>query len=314
MEHKDYYKILGVSKTATQDEIKKAYRKLARKYHPDKNPGDKTAEEKFKEVNEAYEVLGNPENRKKYDEVGMYWRQYDEYKKAQEQARRQGGFGGFGAGGFGAGGFGGGQSYQFEGDFDFGDIFDMFGGFGTGRRTAYGGGPIPRKGRDLHAEMTLGFDEVLHGATRLIDLGDKKLRIKIKPGAYEGQVIRLKGKGGKGMYGGPDGDLYITIHTLEHPRFKREGADLFTDLEIDEVTAVLGGKVPLQTPTGTIQMTIPAGTSCGKKLRIRGKGLPVYGKEGQFGDLYATVKIVVPKNLSAREKELYEEIKKIRQR
>ena len=306
MEHKDYYKILGVSKTASQDEIKKAYRKLARKYHPDKNPGDKTAEEKFKEISEAYEVLGNPENRKKYDEVGMYWRQYDEYKKAQEQARQQAGFGGFGAGGFGGGG-----AYRFEGDFDFEDIFDMFGGFG-GRRSYYQQGPIPRKGRDLHAEMTLSFDEVINGASRIIDLGDKKLRIKIKPGAYEGQVIRLKGKGGKGINGGPDGDLYITIHTMDYPGFKREGADLYTEMEIDDVTAVLGGKVPLSTPTGIIQMAIPPGTSCGKKLRVRGKGLPVYGQDGQFGDLYVTTKIVVPKNISEEERKLYEQIKNLR--
>jgi curved DNA-binding protein len=299
---KDYYKILGVSKEASQEEIKKAYRRLARKYHPDKNKGDKAAEEKFKEINEAYEVLGNPENRKKYDEVGMYWRNYEEYKKAQEQARRQAGYGNFG-------GFGGG-SYTFEGDLgDLGDLFDLFGGFGS---TKYRRTQAPRKGRDLHAEMTLDFDEVYHGASRIIDLGDKKLRIKIKPGAYEGQVIRLKGKGGKGINGGPDGDLYITIHTLDHPKFVRKGWDLYTTVETDVPTAVLGGKVPLQTPGGVIQMTIPAGSSCGKKLRVRGKGLPVYGKTGEYGDLYATVKIVVPDVLSEEERKLYEQLKNLR--
>jgi len=303
---KDYYKILGVSKTATQDEIKKAYRKLARKYHPDKNKGDKAAEEKFKEINEAYEVLGNPENRKKYDEVGMYWRQYDEYKKAQEQARRQAGFGGFG--GFGGGNFGG---FTFEGDL--GDIFNMFGGFGGfGGGTSYRTANMPRKGQDYRAEMTLDFDEVYSGTSRIIDLGDKKLRIKIKPGAYEGQVIRLKGKGGPGINGGPAGDLYITIHTLDKAGFTRKGADLYTKVDVDDLTAVLGGKVPLHTPGGTIQVTIPPGTSCGKKLRIRGKGMPVYGKDGQYGDLYAEVRIVVPKDLNPREKELYEELKKLR--
>ncbi len=299
---KDYYKILGVSKNATQDEIKKAYRKLARKYHPDKNKGDKEAEEKFKEINEAYEVLGNPENRKKYDEVGMYWRQYDEYKKAQEQARRQSGFSGFGGFGETSGGF------SFGGDFE--DIFDIFGGFGG--RTSYRQANIPRKGRDYHAEMTLDFDEVYHGTSRIIDLGDKKLRIKIKPGAYEGQVIRLKGKGGKGINGGPDGDLYITIHTLDKAGFTRKGADLFTTLQVDDLTAVLGGKVPLQTPGGTIQINIPPGTSCGKKLRVKGKGLPVYGTENQYGDLYAEVKIVVPQYLTEEEKALYEQLKKLR--
>ncbi len=299
---KDYYKILGVSKDATQDEIKKAYRKLARKYHPDRNKNNKEAEEKFKEINEAYEVLGNPENRKKYDEVGMYWKHYDEYKKAQEQARRQGGFHGFGN-------FGG---TTYEGNWeDLGDLFDLFGGFGfTGRSTRQTN--IPRKGRDYHAEMTLDFDEAYHGTTRIIDLGDKKLRIRIKPGAYEGQVIRLKGKGGKGINGGPDGDLYITIHINESPRFVRKGDNLYTTLEVDDVTAVLGGKVPLDTPSGTIQVTVPPGSSCGKKLRLRGKGMPVYGQDGQYGDLYATVKIIVPQNLTAREKQLYEELKNLR--
>ncbi len=302
--YKDYYKILGVSKTATQDEIKKAYRKLARKYHPDKNKGDKAAEEKFKEINEAYEVIGNPENRKKYDEVGMHWRHYEEYKKAQEQARQQAGFGGFG----GFGDFGGGGGFTFEGDFE--DIFDMFGGFGG--RTGYRSANIPRKGHDYRAEMTLDFDEVYHGTSRIIDLGDKKLRIKIKPGAYEGQIIRLKGKGGPGINGGPPGDIYITIHTLDHPDFVRKGNDLYTTVEVDDVTAVLGGKVPLKTPTGTIQINIPPGTSCGKKLRVRGKGMPVYGKENTYGDLYAGVKIIVPKNLTDQEKKLYEQLKKMR--
>ncbi len=306
---KDYYKILGVAKNASQDDIKKAYRKLARKYHPDRNKGDKEAEEKFKEINEAYEVLGNPENRKKYDEVGMYWRQYDEYKKAQEQARRSG------FGGFGSGGFGGGGQYYYEGDLgDLGDIFDMFGGFGgfgaAGRSTYRPN--APRKGRDLHAEMTLSFDEVVHGATRIIDLGGKKIRVRIKPGAYEGQVIKIPGKGGPGINGGPAGDLYITIHTENNPHFVRKGSDLYTTVEVDDLTAVLGGKVPVQTPTGTIQMTIPAGTSCGKTLRIRGKGLPVYGRDGVFGDLYASVKIRVPQHLTDEERKLYEQLKNLR--
>ncbi len=305
---KDYYKILGVSKTATQDEIKKAYRKLARKYHPDKNKGDKDAEEKFKEINEAYEVLGNPENRKKYDEVGMYWRQYDEYKKAQEQARRQTGFGGFG--GFGSQGGSPGSSFYYEGDLgDLEDLFGMFGG-GFGRRTTYR--TSPRKGRDYHAEMTLSLDEVVNGATRIIDLGEKKIRVRIKPGAYEGQVIKIPGKGAPGINGGPSGDLYITIHTADDPRFVRKGADLYTTVVTDDLTAVLGGKAQVDSPTGKIQMTIPAGTSCGKTLRIRGKGLPVYGVEGKYGDLYATVKIQVPQHLSVEEKQLYEQLKNLR--
>lgn len=308
---KDYYQILGVSKTASQDEIKKAYRKLARKYHPDRNKGDKAAEEKFKEINEAYEVLGNPENRKKYDEVGMYWRQYDEYKKAQEQAR-QAGFGGFS--GFGGSGFGGGGSYFYEGDLgDLEDIFNMFGGgFGgfTGSRARAN---VPRKGHDYKAEMTLSFDEVVNGATRIIDLGDKKIRVRIKPGAYDGQVIKIPGKGAPGINGGPAGDLYITIHTMGDPRFVRKGSDLYTTVNIDDITAVLGGKAMVDSPAGKIQMSIPPGTSCGKTLRIRGKGLPVYGHEGQFGDLYATVKIIVPKHLSEEERKLYEQLKKLRQ-
>ncbi len=322
MEYKDYYKTLGVSKNATQDEIKKAYRKLAIKYHPDKNKGDKAKEEKFKEISEAYEVLGDPEKRKKYDKLGANWKQYENFQRGGGQASDfdwSEFFGGAGA----QGGQGGG-TYTFEGDpSDFSEFFrNIFGGgFGGGgysrggySRGGYGSGyrSAPRKGQDYVSEMTITFDEAYHGTTRIINLDGKKLRIKLKPGTRDGQKIKLAGKGGPGINGGPAGDLILTIKVLPDPRFKREGNDLYAELPIDVPTAVLGGKVPVYTPDGkTVKLNIPAGTSCGKKLRLKGKGMPVYENPGQHGDLYVTTKIVVPQTLTKEQRELYEKLKQI---
>ncbi len=314
MEYKDYYKTLGVSKNAKQDEIKKAYRKLAIKYHPDKTKGDKAKEEKFKEIAEAYEVLGDPEKRKKYDELGANWKQYENF-------RAGGGQGGFDWSQFyggGAPGGSGGGTYSFEGDpEDFSEFFrNIFGGgFGGGYsgRSTYGSRRnAPRKGQDYVSEMTITFDEAYHGTTRIINLDGKKLRIKLKPGTRDGQKIRLAGKGAPGLNGGPAGDLYLTIKVLPDARFKRVGNDLYADLPIDVPTAVLGGKAPVNTPDGkTVMLNIPAGTSCGKKLRLKGKGMPIYENPSQHGDLYVTTKIVVPQTLTKEQKELYEKLKKI---
>jgi curved DNA-binding protein len=315
MEYKDYYKILGVSKNATKDEIKKAYRKLALQYHPDKTKGDKVKEEKFKEIAEAYEVLGDPEKRKKYDQLGSNWKQYENFNAGGASQ------GGFDWSQFYGGGSQGGGHYSFEGDpSDFSEFFrNIFGGgfsaagdfgnrgFSSGSRRA-----TARKGQDFVSEMTITFDEAYHGTTRIINLDGKKFRIKIKPGTKDGQKIKLSGKGAPGINGGPSGDLYLTINVLPDPRYKREGDNLYADLPIDVPTAVLGGKVPVNTPDGkTVMLNIPQGTSCGKKLRLKGKGMPIYNNPAIHGDLYVTTKIVVPQNLTQEQKELYEKLKKI---
>jgi curved DNA-binding protein len=309
MEYKDYYKTLGVSKSASQEDIKKAYRKLAIKYHPDKTQGDKAKEEKFKEISEAYEVLGDPEKRKKYDQLGANWKQYQNFGGSGGQA---GGFdwSQFSGGGQPGGGFGG---FSFEGDpGGFSDFFQsIFGGGFAGRSGGRRRSP-GYKGQDIAAEMNITFHEAYNGTTRIINLDGKKFRIKIKPGVKDGQKIRLAGKGNPGINGGPAGDLYITIKVVPDTIFKREGNDLYADLPVDIPTAVLGGKVPVNTPDGkTVMLSIPQGTSCGKKLRLKGKGMPVYEHPAKHGDLYVTTKIVVPEKLSKEQKALFEKLKKL---
>lgn len=309
MEYKDYYKILGVSKNATQDEIKKAYRKLAIKYHPDKTKGDKSKEEKFKEVSEAYEVLGDPKKRKKYDQLGANWKQYQNAYGAGQQ-------GGFdwsqftGGGGSQWGGNSGG--FSFEGDIGgFSDFFQQIFGGGFGSAGTRGRRSPAYKGRDIASEMSISFQEAYHGTVRIINLDNKKFRIKIKPGIKSGQKIRLPGKGSAGVNGGPAGDLYITINVLPDSKFKREGNDLYLNLPIDIPTAVLGGKASVTTPDGkTVMLKIAPGTSCGKKLRLRGKGMPVYDHPTRHGDLYAVVNIIVPSKVSKEERKLYEKLRK----
>ncbi len=308
MEYKDYYKTLGVSKSANQDDIKKAYRKLAIKYHPDKTQGDKAKEEKFKEISEAYEVLGDPEKRKKYDQLGANWRQYQNFGGAAGQQ------GGFDWSQFTSGQGGSYGGFSFDGDpGGFSDFFQHifgggFGGSRTGSRRAPG-----YKGRDIVSEMNITFDEAYHGSTRIINLDGKKFRIKIKPGVKNGQKIRLAGKGTPGVNGGPAGDLYITIKVVPSTKYRREENDLFADLNIDIPTAVLGGKATVETPDGkTVSLTIPAGTSCGKKLRLRGKGMPYYEHPARHGDLYVETKISVPTKLSKEQKNLFEKLKKLK--
>lgn len=304
MNVKDYYKILGVEKSATDDEIKKAYRKLAKKYHPDKNPGDKAAEEKFKEANEANEVLGDPEKRKKYDQFGNDWQGYEQRGGRPED---------FDWSNFGGNAYGGGRTHSthgFEGDDDgqFSDFFEtLFGqrfGGGGGRRRSAG----PAKGRNLNATMDVTFEEAYTGGSRQVEVNGARLSIKLKPGLHEGQVIRLKGKGQESPNGGEAGDLLITIQITPDPRFELKGQDIHTEAPVDLYIAVLGGKAQIELPGTAINMTIPEGTDSGKVFRLKGKGMPDYHHPTQVGDLYIKVMVKIPANLTEKEKALFKQL------
>ncbi len=307
MDYKDYYKILGVSKTASQDEIKKAYRKLAVKYHPDKNPGDKVAENKFKEANEANEVLSKPEKRKQYDELGENWQSY---QQAGGYANQGGGRPGGRRSSGGAGGFSTEDFYGGGGQFS--DFFENIFGGGTSGGRSGGGSRRAAAGEDLQAEMHITLEEAFHGASRQVTIGDSKVNMKLKPGVSEGQVLRLKGKGEAGRGGGGNGDLLITTHILPHQKFERKENDLYFDQPIDVYTAVLGGKIPVQGISKTVNMTIAAGTDSNKTFRLKGLGMPVYKNPETFGDAYVRVVIQTPKNLSDQEKELFEQLAKLK--
>lgn len=305
MAYIDYYKVLGVGQKASADEIKKAYRKLARKYHPDMNPGDKEAERKFKELNEANEVLSNPENRAKYDQYGENWKHGEEYARAQQQYQQQqqqsasqGGFGGFGAGDFADGA-------------DFSDFFQsMFGGgggFGGARGSA--GGKF--KGQDLEATVQLSLREAAKTHQQTFDINGKKVRITVPAGVADGQRIKLKGHGGAGHNGGPSGDLYITFSIAPDSAFQRSGDDLSTVVDVDLYTAVLGGAVPVQTLGGTVNLKVKPGIQNGTTVRLKGKGFPVYKKEGAHGDLLATYRVQLPQKLTDEQRELFVQLKNI---
>ena len=309
MDYKDYYKILGVPKSASQADVKKAYRTLAKKYHPDKTKGDKAAEEKFKDISEAYEVLSDDEKRKQYDQLGSNWRQYQNtggYGGRQEQ------YGGHGGGGF----------RGFEGDDMFGggfsDFFQQFfGGGGGGFGQQQGGGRRGHaqapKGQDYEAEMEITLQEAFHGTSRLLNLHNQQLRITTKPGVADSQVLRIKGKGAQAGGGGTPGDLYIKVYVKPDPHFERNGNDLYTTLATDIYTAILGGEAHVQTLTGQLKLKIPAGTQPDKTLRLRGKGMPVYGKPDQHGDLYVKINVQLPAHLSPEEKELFQRLRELRQ-
>lgn len=301
MEYKDYYKILGVTKTASAAEIKKAYRSLAKKYHPDKTKGDRAAEEKFKDISEAYEVLGDEEKRKQYDQLGANWRQYQHTGQGGQYYGGQpgGGFGGFDN----ADMFGGGFSDFFK-QFFGGDFAQQ----GSGRR-----GRNQTKGNDYEAEMEITLQEAYHGTSRLLNLHNQQLRISTKPGVADGQVLRIKGKGAPAAGGGVPGDLYIKVSVRPDPNFERKGDDLYTSLALDMYTAILGGDAKAQTLTGQLKLKIPAGTQPDKTLRLRGKGMPLYGKPDQHGDLYVKITITLPTHLSAEERDLLLKLKELQQ-
>lgn len=298
----DYYKILEVGKNATEAEIKKAYRKLARKYHPDLNPNDKEAERKFKEINEANEVLSHTENRKKYDDYGENWQHAEEFEKSKQQRQyqgngNQGGFGGSGGGGFSGGG-------------DFSDFFEsMFGG-----RTSGGGGrrSAQYKGQDFNAELHLELKDVYTTHKRTLTINGKNIRITIPAGVENGQQIKISGMGAEGSGGGPKGDLYITFTIENHTKFKLDKHNLYATVDLDLYTALLGGEITADTFDGKVKLTVKPGTQNGTKVKLKGKGFPVYKKEGEFGDLYLTYQIQIPTNLSEKEKELFTELAKLR--
>jgi curved DNA-binding protein len=298
MEFKDYYKILGVSKTASESEIKKSYRKLARKYHPDLNPNNKDAEKNFKEINEANEVLSDPEKRKKYDKYGKDWKHADEFEKAggsQQRSQR--------------GGQQRSSSQQYSGS-DFSDFFEsMFGGNAGGFR---GGGQTKFRGQDLNAELQLNLKEVYETHKRTLTLNGKNIRLTIPAGIEDGQIIKISGHGAPGANGGPKGDLYITFSIMNNTTFKRDGSNLYTDAQLDLFTALLGGEIVIDTFKGKVKLKVAPETQPGTKVKLKGKGFPVYKKDDQFGDLYVTYQINLPTKLTSKEKELLSELQKLR--
>lgn len=300
MEFIDYYKILEIDKAATEADIKKAYRKLARKYHPDLNPNDVNAKKKFQQINEANEVLSDPEKRKKFDKYGKDWQHADEFEKAGQQRSQRGG------GGFGGSSQGGGEHYS---ESDFSDYFEsMFGGQGKKRS----GGSAKYRGQDYNSELHLDLKDVYATHKQTLTVNGKSIRLTIPAGVENGQVIKIPGHGGEGVNGGPNGDLFITFSISNSTNFKREGSNLYSDVDLDFYTAVLGGEITIDTFDGKVKLPVKAETQNGAKVKLKGKGFPVYKKDGEFGDLYITYKIKIPTNLSDKEKELFHELSKLK--
>jgi curved DNA-binding protein len=323
----DYYKVLGVSKTASQDEIKKAYRKMAREYHPDKNKDNEAAKKKFQEINEANEVLGDAAKRKKYDDYGSNWKQAEQYERAGGPQQS----GGYGRGGS-SGSYGrsqGGYSYQ-----DFGDMFSGgaggfsegdfsgFGGnssgysaffenlFGSGRRAGRSGASDAYKGQDYEGHVSITLRDAANTQQQTINVNGRHLRITIPAGVANEQKIKLKGQGGQGVNGGPAGDLILTIIVQPDPVFRRDGNDLYASVPLDVYTAVLGGDVVINTLSGRVKMAVKPGTQPDSKVRLKGKGFPVYKKEGRFGDLIVSYRVQIPQHLSPKQKELFQELQR----
>ena len=321
MDFKDYYTTLGVAKTASDKEIKQAFRKLARKHHPDVNPGDKAAEAKFKEANEANEVLSDPAKRKKYDELGANWRAYENAPP--------------GAGPFGGGwtpGTGGGGGFRTmteeevnemfggdSGESPFSDFFrPFFGGMGDEPSAGARGGrgrPKVRKGQDLEHPFELDLEDAIRGSQQRLSLRHdghaRTVDVRIPAGVTEGSRVRIAGEGGRGTGSGPSGDLYLRVQLKPHPVFEVKGRDVYTRTRVPVPTAVLGGEVDVVTPEAkTLRLKLPPGTQSGQRFRLRGHGLPAVGKPDERGDLYANVEVEIPKTLTDEERKHYEALKK----
>ncbi|WP_340202034.1 DnaJ C-terminal domain-containing protein [Ascidiimonas sp. W6] len=289
----DYYKVLGVSKNASEAEIKKAYRKLARKYHPDVNPNNAEAEKKFKQLNEANEVLSDPEKRKKYDEYGKDWQHAEEFEKAKQQRR------------------GTRTDYTYAGGdagSDFSDFFEAM--FGGGAFQQKRGRNVRFKGQDYTAELQLNLTDIYKTHKQTLTVNNKKIRITIPAGVENGQTIKISGHGGPGIEGGPSGDLFITFKIINNTDFKREASNLYKTITIPLTTAVLGGEVMMNTMDGKVKLKVAPLTQNHTKVKLKGKGFPKYKKEGQFGDIYVTYLIQIPEKVSPRQKELFEELRK----
>jgi len=297
MDFVDYYKILGVPNTASQDEIKKAYRKLARKMHPDLNPNDKDAHKKFQQINEANEVLSDPEKRKKYDQYGKDWKHAEQFEQARQS--QQGSWST------------GGRTFTGE-DFDEGGFSEFFESlFGGGRTRSSERRQTQFKGQDNQASLQLRLRDVYTTHQQTFNINGKNIRITIPAGAEDGQVIRLKGYGEPGRNNGAAGDLYIRFDILDDANFKRSGNDLYTSADVDLYAAVLGGEVIIDTFGGKVKLNVAPGTQNGTKVRLKGKGFPVYKKENQYGDLYVTFQVKIPKDLTEKQKELFTELSKL---
>ncbi len=326
MAGKDYYQILGVNRNASEKEIKQAYRRLARKHHPDLNPGDKAAEEKFKEINAAYEVLSNPEKRKKYDQFGEQWEYADQFAKSSGQERVRWDFGR------------GGKSFEYGDLSGFGDIFSsLFGDSGIGSRMKRG----PRRGQDIESPVEVTLEEAYHGSKRMMQLETeepctacggtgrvgnrvcticngaggkitpKRLEVKIPAGVRNGSRIRIAGEGGPGLAGGSKGDIYLVVKVLPHKLFERKGDDLYTEVAVPLATAILGGEARLPTLNGNLSLKIPPETQNGKVFSMAGKGMPQLSNN-KHGNMFAKVKVVLPTNLTEEEKKLFKRLQSLR--
>lgn len=300
----DYYKILGLDKSATQDDIKKTYRKLARKYHPDLNPNDEEAKKKFQELNEANEVLTDSEKRKKYDQYGENWKHGESYEKAQQQHARssrgtagQHPFEGF--------------DFDYSGNYDTGEYSDffeqMFGSrFGGGRKTAF-------RGHDYQADVELTLAQAATTHQQMFTVNGRNIRITVPAGIQDQQKIKLAGQGGEGSNGGPKGDIYITFHILPDSRFERKDNDLYRKVDVDIFTATLGGEAIVETLSGKVKIRIKPETQNGTKVRLKGKGFPVYKKDGQYGDFYAEINVKIPTGLTDEQKKLLKQVADLNQ-
>jgi len=293
MAYIDYYKILGIDKNASQEDIKKAFKKLARKHHPDLNPNDPNAQQRFQEINEANEVLSDPEKRKKYDQYGEHWKHANEMEAQQRRGNSQSGFG---------------KETHWSSDGDFSDFFEeLFGSRGMNRNKQH----MTFRGQDYNAELHLSLRDAAETRKQVLNVNGKNIRITVPAGVADSQVIKLKGQGGPGMNGGPAGDLYITFVVAEDPVFKRRGDDLYVTTPLNLYTAILGGEQLVNTLNGQVKLNVPPGTQNNAKVRLKGKGFPKYKQEGQYGDLIVTYSVEIPTHLTDKQKELFKEIQRL---